>query len=354
MRISGSRMRRKRRTALWGAAGVAALVSAMLVIPGILVNRFEAWEPAVIAPLQPKEQIVEDEASASIVVPVFVTGRKEVVKVPLEQYVRGVLAAEMPADFELEALKAQAIAARTYLARRLAAGGADDMPPEAQGAIVTDTVAHQAYITEEALRAKWGWFAYARNLDKLTQAVNETAGLILTYDGEPIQAAFFSTSNGYTENSESYWQAMLPYLRSVESPWDAMYAPNYERKVTVPYQELYKKLGLKGSAAAPKMTLLESSESGRVLSVRIAGRTFTGREVREKLGLASTDFKWTVRDGLVEFRTEGYGHGVGMSQWGANGMAKQGKTAEEILLHYYTGVKIEPLDDDLAKRASRL
>jgi len=354
MRTSGSRMRRKRRTALWGAAGVAALVSAMIVIPGILVNRFEAWEPAVMAPLQPKERIVGEEAAGSIVVPVFLTGRQEVVNVPLEQYVRGVLAAEMPANFELEALKAQAIAARTYLARRLAAGGADDMPPGAEGAIVTDTVAHQAYITEEALREKWGWYAYARNLDKLTQAVNETAGLILTYDGEPIEAAFFSTSNGYTENSELYWQAKLPYLRSVESPWDALYAPNYERKVSVTYQELYKKLGLKASAAAPRLTLLESSASGRVLSIKIAGKTFTGREVREKLGLASTDFRWAARDGTIEFLTEGYGHGVGMSQWGANGMAKQGKTAEEILLHYYTGVKIEPLGVDLAKRAARL
>jgi len=347
MRSTHRRSRRTRRNLLIGAAGVASFMAVVVLIPSILVNRFEAWDPPSILALEPQEQLVVQEEQ--IMVPVYLTERKETVSVPLEAYVRGVLAAEMPADFELEALKAQAIAARTYLARRLSTGETSGLPPEAAGALVTDTVAHQAYATEQALRERWGFFAYAKNIDKLTRAVNDTEGLVLTYGGEPIEATFFSTSNGYTENSEAYWQAKIPYLRSVESPWDERYAPNYERETSFSYKEFYVKMGLKPSSAAPILVVERTSDSGRILSIRISGETFTGRDVREKLGLASTDFSWRTADGRIAFRTEGYGHGVGMSQWGANGMAKEGRTAEDILLHYYRGVRLEPLRNVLAK-----
>ncbi|WP_309123159.1 stage II sporulation protein D [Paenibacillus sp.] len=347
MRSKHRRSRRTRRNLVIGAAGVASFMAVVFLIPSILVNRFEAWEPTQLLPLQPREELVAQEQQ--IMVPVYLTDRKETVSVPLEAYVRGVLAAEMPADFELEALKAQAIAARTYLARRLASGETSGLPPDAAGALVTDTVAHQAYATEEELRERWGFFKYARNLDKLTRAVNDTEGLVLTYEGEPIEATFFSTSNGFTENSELYWQAAIPYLRSVESPWDERYAPNYEREASFAYKDFYTKLGLKASNKMPELVVERTSDSGRVLSVRIAGTSFAGREVREKLGLASTDFTWSAADGRITFHTEGYGHGVGMSQWGANGMAKEGRTAEEILLHYYQGVRLEPLRNVLAK-----
>jgi len=326
---------------LTGAAAVAAFLAVMLLVPAILVNRFETWVPPELPSLQPKEELAVEQAS--IVVPVYISDRRETVELPLELYVRGVVAAEMPVDFELEALKAQAIAARTYVARRLASGAPTDMPPGAGHALVTDTVAHQAYATEEKLRERWGFFAYARNIDKLTRAVNETKGLVLTYEGRPIEATFFSTSNGYTEDSELYWQEEIPYLRSVASPWDERYAPNYERETVFDYKSFYRSLGLPVRSAAPAIVLEERSDSGRVLSVRIAGQRFSGREIREKLGLPSTDFVWEAADGRITFRTEGYGHGVGLSQWGANGMAKEGRSAEEILLYYYQGVRIEAL-----------
>ncbi|HZG74300.1 MAG TPA: stage II sporulation protein D [Paenibacillus sp.] len=347
MRSNRRRSRGTKRRLLFGAAGVASFMAVIFLIPSILVNRIEAWEPSKLLPLQPQEPLVVQEAQ--IMVPVYLTDRKETVSVPLEAYVRGVLAAEMPVEFELEALKAQAIAARTYLARRLASGETSGLPQDAEGALVTDTVAHQAYVTEEELRERWGFFQYARNIDKLTRAVNDTEGLVLTYEGKPIEATFFSTSNGFTEHSELYWQAEIPYLRSVASPWDERYAPNYVREASFEFKEFYAKMGLKASNKAPDLAVEQTSDSGRILSVRIAGKSFKGRDVREKLGLASTDFTWTTEEGRIVFRTEGYGHGVGMSQWGANGMAKEGSTAEDILLHYYSGVRLESLRNVLAK-----
>jgi stage II sporulation protein D len=347
MRTSRHNSRRTRRNLLWGSAGIALFMAVILLIPGILVNRFEVWEPVSFLPLQPKEEIIVEEEP--LLVPVYLTKQGKTVEVPLEEYVRGVLAAEMPVGFELEALKAQAIAARTYVIRRLESGDATDMPPEANGAIVTDTVMHQAYATEEALRERWGFFAYSRNLDKLTMAVNETKGMVILFDGKPIEATFFSTSNGYTENSEDYWQAEIPYLRSVESPWDQLYAPNVEREASFGFREFYHRLGLRVSDKTPSIHLTSISPGGRILKAKVAGKTFTGREIREKLELSSTDFSWKVAGKQIVFTTIGYGHGVGMSQWGANGMAKQGKTAEDILKHYYSGVRLEMIDSALVK-----
>jgi stage II sporulation protein D len=346
------RARRIRRNLLWGAAGIFSFMLIVFLIPGILVNRFEAWKPSDLIPLQPQEAL---EAQAEpLMVPVYLTQERQTVHIPLEEYVRGVVAAEMPASFELEALKAQAIAARTYLVRRMESGDASNMPAEAGGALVTDTVLHQAYVTEKKLRERWGLFAYARNMDKLTKAVNETQGLVLTYQGSPIEATFFSSSNGFTEHSEHYWQAAIPYLRSVASPWDEQYAPNYEQTVAHSVRDIYKRLGLPNGKKAPAIKVVEKSPSGRILRVKVAGHSFTGRELREKLELASTDFTWTVSGNQIVFRTAGYGHGVGMSQWGANGMAKEGKTAKDILTYYYSGVQVEPLENVLANKVTAM
>jgi stage II sporulation protein D len=325
---------------VWGAAGMTAFLIVVLLLPSVLVNRFEVWLPQTAGlPLTPKEELHAEKDA--IQVSVYLTGTGETVSLPLEAYVRGVIAAEMPPEFELEALKAQAIAARTYIIRRLRSGDFSDLPEGADGAVVTDTVQHQAFATEEALRERWGWLHYSRNLDKMTRAVNETEGIILTYAGEPIDAVFFSASNGFTENSEDYWVSEIPYLRSVESPWDEQEAPNFERLASFSIQEMYERLGLAASSGEAEIEVLERSESGRVLKVSVAGKEFTGREMREKLGLASNDFTWEISGETILFTTKGFGHGVGMSQWGANGMAKEGKTAEEILRHYYSGVELE-------------
>ncbi|MCR2806772.1 stage II sporulation protein D [Paenibacillus soyae] len=268
---------------------------------------------------------------------VYLTDRKKIETVPLETYVMGVLAAEMPIDFHLEALKAQAVAARTYIVRRLSAGGS------AGEADVLDTVQHQVYLSKDELAKRWKGEAKKDNLAKLKQAVEGTRGMIMTYEGEPIEAAFFSTSNGYTENSEDYWEQPLPYLRSVASPWDQEISPRYEAEVSFTLAKFYRAMGLSGKQAGskPSMKVTKWTDGKRIAEVKINGKTFSGREVRESLGLASSHFSWKIgKDGIV-FTTYGLGHGVGMSQWGANGMAREGKPAREILEHYYSGAKLE-------------
>jgi stage II sporulation protein D len=331
----------KNKAVAWILLWSAGLLLASMLIPGILVQRWEHSRP-VDLPDEPHPPGVNLPAD-SVLVPVYLTAEQRVEKIPLEAYVRGVVAAEMPPEFELEALKAQAIAARTYIVNRLLEGNTDQVPVE--NAVVTDTTSHQVYLPPDKLREQWDAAEYQKNLQKYTAAAAETKGLIATYQGRPISAAFFSTSNGYTENSEDYWDVKVPYLRSVESPWDVRISPKYKAVVRMPLAEVYEKLGISADPAdKPEIRVLEWSEGKRIKKISIAGHVFSGREVREKLDLNSSHFHWEFAGGEAEITTFGYGHGVGMSQWGANGMAKEGRTAEEIIRHYFTGVEIERFD----------
>ncbi|UVI29931.1 stage II sporulation protein D [Paenibacillus spongiae] len=269
---------------------------------------------------------------------VYLTDEKKIETMPIELYVRGVLAGEMPLDFELEALKAQAIAARTYIYRRMSSGDRSGL--KAVKADVNNTVQHQVYIPLEKLLTRWKGEAKEDNLAILNRAVEETKGQIITYNGEPIQAAFFSTSNGYTENAADYWEIDLPYLHSVASPWDKEISPRYKETVTMKLSTFAGKLNVKKSAV-PSMRVLEKTEGRRIKTVAVGNKTFTGREIREKLGLASSQFSWKIGDGEIAITTYGFGHGVGMSQWGANGMAQSGKSAKQIVEYYYSGAKVE-------------
>lgn len=275
-----------------------------------------------------------------LMVRIYMTKEKRIESVPLETYVRGVVAAEMPIGFELEALKAQAIAARTYMVRRLLQGNDSGVP--VTGADVTDTIDHQVYVSVAELARKWPKNEQKKSMSKLNEAVAQTRGKIITYQGEPIEAAFFSTSNGYTENSEDYWKQEIPYLRSVQSPWDKAISPRYKETVKLSLDEFYSKLRVteKGSVK-PSIRIVEKTEGNRISKIVIGGATFTGREVREKLGLASSQFTWSIKGNSIAITTYGYGHGVGMSQWGANGMAQSGASAEDILVHYYSSVQVE-------------
>lgn len=275
-----------------------------------------------------------------LMVRIYMTKEKRIESVPLETYVRGVVAAEMPIGFELEALKAQAIAARTYMVRRLLQGNDSGVP--VTGADVTDTIDHQVYVSVAELARKWPKNEQKKNMSKLNEAVAQTRGKIITYQGEPIEAAFFSTSNGYTENSEDYWKQEIPYLRSVQSPWDKAISPRYKETVKLSLDDFYSKLGVteKGSVK-PSIRIVEKTEGNRISKIVIGGAIFTGREVREKLGLASSQFTWSIKGNSIAITTYGYGHGVGMSQWGANGMAQSGASAEDILVHYYSSVQVE-------------
>ncbi|WP_235560981.1 stage II sporulation protein D [Bacillus sp. FJAT-28004] len=280
------------------------------------------------------------DAIDRLIVRIYMTKEKRIESVPLEAYVRGVVAAEMPIGFELEALKAQAIAARTYMIRRILLGNDSGVP--VKGADVTDTTDHQVYISVADLATKWPKYEQKNNMSKLNEAVIQTKGKVITYKGEPIDAAFFSTSNGFTENSEDYWNQEVPYLRSVASPWDKELSPKYKETVKLSLNEFYSKLGVaKKNSAKPSIRVVEKTEGNRISKIIIGGTTFSGREVREMLGLASSQFTWSIKGKTISITTFGYGHGVGMSQWGANGMAQSGVKAEAILAHYYSSVQVE-------------
>lgn len=340
--------------AIWAVAVLLALALALpllVVAPG---NNAPEPLPPGPAPLPSAEPGAAEEPTVSV----YLTKTDTVEELPLEQYLVGVLAAEMPAEFQLEALKAQAIAARTYIVQRLASGDRSGVPDGK--AMVTDTVSHQAYIAHDELTEEWQRLGKGAELGKLQQAVKETAGLVMTYKGKPITASFFSTSNGYTENSEDYWKNEIPYLRSVESPWDKQISPKYKTTVTMPRSEFVGKLGLADGAvpvsaggdgnASSFLKVLSYTQGHRIESVRVGGKTFTGREVREKLGLRSSQFSLVMKNGEIEITTYGNGHGVGMSQYGAEGMAREGYEAKEILKHYYTNISFDKTSNLLSSK----
>jgi stage II sporulation protein D len=174
--------------------------------------------------------------------------------------------------------------------------------------------------------------------------VTETAGTIVTYAGQPIDASFFSTSNGRTENSEEYWTNTVPYLRSVSSPWDRAVSPKFKQVQMIRRTVFNEALGLPNKPVA--VTKLSYTNGRRVQAITIGATTFTGREVREKLRLPSTTFRLKPVGDSIQITTYGYGHGIGMSQYGAQGMALAGYTADQILQHYYTGVALEKISQN--------
>lgn len=312
-------------------------------IPSIIVLPFSTSERETKI-----ENVTIEEQADPFIVPVYRTGQKQVEKVPIEHYVAGVLSSEMPATFEIEALKAQAMAARTYIVKQLLSPPEINLP---EGAAVTDTVHHQVFRNEEELRTLWGK-DFNWKYERIIKAVRETEGQILAYEGEPITASFFSTSNGYTENAEDYWENELPYLKSVESPWDKK-SPKFTTKQTMSVKEFSEKLTVDVPKQQDIAKVIERTAGNRIAKVEIGGKTFTGRDVREALELHSSDFAIVRKGNTIEINTKGYGHGVGMSQYGANGLAQKGKSAEEIVQYYYKGVDVttvETFESKLAKQ----
>ena len=279
----------------------------------------------------------QDGAEEEPLVRVSLTEEGRVETVPLETYVLGVVAGEMPADFELEALKAQAIAARTYVVRKLFTA-AREAGNDGREYDVTDGVGDQVYIPLEKIREMQ--LERKDDFARIGRAVAETEGLVLTYEGEPIQAAYFSTSGGYTENAEDYWSVEVPYLRSVPSPWDAQLSPRFEQKIEMALDEFYDRLGIGKRDRKGGIEVLSRTAGRSVKEIRIGKRVLTGRKVREALDLPSANFSWRIKDGRITLVCYGHGHGVGMSQWGAQALAQAGNGAEQILAYYYPGTRL--------------
>lgn len=260
-------------------------------------------------------------------------GNDKVEDVFLEEYVVGVVGGEMPASFEMEALKAQSVASRTYVLKKI-------LNNDNREYDVVDTVSNQVYLDDDELKDKWG-SNYGSYINKIREAVNDTSMEYLVYDGEIIDAMFFSTSNGYTEDSGVVFSTSLPYLRSVLSEWDKDVAPMFSYSTDMSLQEFYDRLDIEYSGELV-MEVLERSDSNRIVKMRINGVEMLGKDIYKKLGLRSLDFSLKQVGNNINIETKGYGHGVGMSQYGAQGMAKNGYNYKEILSHYYS-------DTDLVK-----
>ena len=269
---------------------------------------------------------------------------EEIMELYLEDYIVNVVAAEVPAAFEMEALKAQAVAARTYAIWK---ANRNEESPQHPGAILcTDSTHCQAWASLEDLKERHGRSWIKKYLPKIKEAVEATRGLIMTYDMKPIEPLYHSTSGGKTENSEDVFSNRVPYLRSVDSPYEERSPVLVDHKEFT-FDEFYAllkegrpDLELKEKNLKGQMEILSHHEGGSVKEIKIGNEVFTGREVRQLLALRSAKFTFEIKGKVIKFTTRGYGHGVGMSQWGANGMAEKGSTYEEILAHYYFGIKL--------------
>lgn len=259
------------------------------------------------------------------------------------EYLTGVLRAEMPASFEEEALKAQAVAARTYTLYKMITGGNHGDTAD----ICTDSTCCQAYLSEEQALENWGDNAGAYQA-KIRTAVKETDGECILYGGVPILAVFHSSSAGQTRAAGEVWLSDLPYLQPVTSPEQGDAIPNYYSRADFTAQEFrekvlssYPEADLSGTPDT-WLTDAVTDSAGSVETVSIGGVTLKGATVRSLLGLRSACFEWETSADGITFYVTGFGHGVGMSQYGANQMAADGADYREILTHYYTGVTVEP------------
>lgn len=255
-------------------------------------------------------------------------------EVPLEGYIVGVVAGEMPVSFNIEALKAQAVAARSYVLKKMEYSNSKDYD-------IVDTIMNQVYLTDDELKNSWK-DSYTDKINKIKTAVIQTKGEVIKYDDSIIEAFFFSTSTGKTENSGEIFSTQLPYLVSVDSTWDGEVSPLYDTYNNMSLEEFYKLLGLKYSSNL-EIVKTKTTSTGRIREMNINGSIFSASDIINKLNLRSTYFDLKQDGNNVIINVKGYGHGVGMSQYGAEAMANKGYSYDQIIKHYYTGVKIEKI-----------
>ena len=249
----------------------------------------------------------------------------------LEEYIIGVVAGEMPASFEDEALKAQAIAARSYALNKIKS-------TNKEYGLLTD-ITNQVYITKEEMQEKWQE-EYEKYYDKIKKAVEDTKNLVMMYDGEVISAYYFAMSNGKTEDVSLVFGENIDYLVSVDSSWDEN-VKNFMVTNEIEKEEFCEKLDI--SCEEIKIEEIKRTDSNRVDTIKINGKEYKGTKIRALLNLRSTDFDIEIKES-INITTRGYGHGVGMSQYGANEMAKNGATYEEILKYYYKDINLTKIN----------
>lgn len=249
-----------------------------------------------------------------------------IINLNMTDYLIGVVSSEMPASFNLEALKAQSVLARTYA-----------LKAKQTGKKLTDTVSTQSYIDIDQMKNKWE-NSFNTYYNKIKNAVENTNGEYLSYNGNYIEALYHSTNNGKTESSLDVFGNYYPYLISVSSEYDKN-ASSYLRTINMPLDTISNKLGLSLNNDSV-ISILSYTDGGNIKEININGNNFSGKKVRELLGLRSADFDISISDNNANITTRGYGHGVGMSQYGANGMANAGYSYKDILSHYYPGTTL--------------
>lgn len=313
--------------------GMTVLIIIIFLLPLLILKSCTREE---------KKKINDFEALDGISIKVFNTAEGELQEMKLEEYVMGVLAGEMPSEFHIEALKAQALAARTYTLMRTRAfgGGGCEKHPEAD--VCTDPTHCQAYKAPNTIKT---------NYKKYKQAVQDTRGEVIVYNNALIDAVFHSTSGGKTENSEEVWSSKIPYLRSVISEYEE-HSPKLVTKKEIKVSEfiaamekLDGEIKLSSKNIKNQIKIIDRSEGGRISSIEIGGKLISGAAVRGALGLNSSNFSISYSSDIMLFTVIGNGHGIGLSQYGADGMAKNGSSYTDIITHYYQGVEIINIEE---------
>ncbi len=309
---------------------ILAAVWLGIVIPGIVLNAAVLFSGTGQAEVIPVETVQPSQDTI-----LLRTEDGTEMTVDTQAYLTGVLLAEMPVSFAAEALKAQSVAARTYVRKAEHTGG-----KHGDGSVCSDSSCCQAYVSPEAYLNRGG---SPEVLEKVRQAVEDTQPYVLTYDGQLIEAVYFSCSGGTTEAAVAVWGAEFPYLQSVESPGEEA-ARYHTDSLLIPEEDFFRLLDM--PVPENRETWfgeVSYTEGGGVAAMKIGDRTFTGVQLRSLLDLRSTAFTMEPAGAYIRIATRGYGHRVGMSQYGANAMAEAGSTWQQILQHYYPGTTIVPI-----------
>ncbi len=326
---------------------ILCLALVLILLPAMLVENWWKWDEEVTPKTESTEPAQATEEN--FILRIYLADRGESREMALEEYLAGAVAAEMPASFNLEALKAQAVVARTYTLHKALDLGGEGCRNHPGADLCTDAACCQAWEDDQQALEKWPPEDASAYLEKIRKAVSSTGGLVLTYGGNLITAVYHSTCGGMTENAEDVWSGGgTPYLQSMECNY-CRHSPHYRQEIAMELSSFVAALNNKKEAipvlAEGNIPLLEvalRSRSGRNLFLNIGkpGQRYSGTDVRNLLGLPSTSFQWRVEEEKIIFSTRGYGHGVGLCQYGADGMAKEGNDFATIIKYYYSGTEV--------------
>jgi stage II sporulation protein D len=328
----------------------ALMLVVLIILPLMIVKSCGFSEDESIPQEQDQDQ--QQQYQKQVKIKVYFSNEKVTKTVPLEEYIKGVVAAEMPAEFGLEALKAQAVAARTYAYGRMKKIYFSKVDSHSDAAVCTDSTHCQAWKSKKAAIDNWGFFSGMKYWNKIARAVKETENTIITYNNVVINPVFHSNSGGKTENTEEVWEGSpVAYLKSVTSEGEDN-SKDYKSSILISKKDFYNKLkeaypefkiNMKNILKNIKITAVTTG--GRVKTIKVGNVILKGTEVRTILSLRSANFSINDEDAdSLKITTIGYGHGVGMSQWGANYLSKSGFSCEEIIKWYYTGVELSQIN----------